>query len=76
MHRPDKLSCVQVPFGDQGGQAGVGDEVADRVVLSDLAEPDRTEVAPWGQYGAVAGEPHRGQRRAQAPWGARDVTLR
>ena len=36
---------VQVPFEDQDEQAGAADDVADRVVLSDLAEPDRTKVA-------------------------------
>ena len=37
--------AVQVPFEDQDEQAGAADDVADRVVLSDLAEPDRTKVA-------------------------------
>jgi hypothetical protein len=39
--------AVQVPFEDQRGQADADDEVADRVVLGDLADPDRTEVATW-----------------------------
>ena len=66
-----------MPFGDQREQAVVGDEVADRVVLGDLAEPDRTEVPTWGQHGVVAGERHRGQHRTQAPSGrARDFWVR
>jgi hypothetical protein len=58
--------AVQMPFEDQREQAGVGDETADRLVLGDLAEPDRSGVADRGQRGAVAGERHRGQHRAQA----------
>jgi hypothetical protein len=42
--------AVQVPFEDQRGQAGVGDEVADRVVLSDLAD----RIARKSQHGAGA----------------------
>ena len=57
--------AVQVPFEDQRGQADTGDDVADRVVFSALAEPDRTKAAIWGQHGTVAGERYRGQQRAQ-----------
>jgi hypothetical protein len=49
LYRPDNLACGQVPCEDRREQAGVGGEVADRVVLSDLAEPDRAEVA----HGAI-----------------------
>jgi hypothetical protein len=38
-----------VPFEDRREQAGAGEDLADRVVLGDMAEPDRTEVATWGQ---------------------------
>jgi hypothetical protein len=72
--------AVQVPFEDQREQAGVGGDVADRVGLGDLADPDRTEVATWGEPGAVAGERHRGHQRAQVPSGrgraSGGVTLR
>jgi hypothetical protein len=39
-----------VPCEDQRGQAGVGGDVADRVVLSDL----RTRIARKSQHGASA----------------------
>jgi len=55
-----------VSFEDEREQADVGGDVADRVVLSDLAEPDRREVATWGQHGTVAGDRHRGQQRAKS----------
>ena len=37
--------AVQMPFEDQREQSGAGDDVADRAVLGDLADPDRTEAA-------------------------------
>ena len=44
--------AIQAPSEDQHGQAGVGGEVADRVIPGDLAAPDHTEVATGAQRGA------------------------
>jgi hypothetical protein len=64
--------AVQVPCEHRGEGTGVPDEIADRVILGDLAkppaaEPERAGVADVSQRGAVAGEQHRGQRGPHAP---------
>jgi hypothetical protein len=72
--------AVQVSFEDQRGQAGVGVEVADRVVLGDLA--DRIVRKP--RYGASAARsPENGiafssaprSRRAGACFRVRDAAI-
>ena len=61
--------AVQVPFEDQRGQAGVGGEVADRVVLGDLADA--------GSYGSRnMGPARRGRWRTASRSASRSSRVR